>query len=89
MEENWSQNFSERLSQKTFLYKTGLFEAGIYQLFLWQFSSLPTQACLLIKIDQTFWRKALKMKVKASDIFGAKINKFLFRKKFLAFTFWC
>ena len=34
-------------------------------------------------------RKALKRKVKAIKIFDAKINQFLFLKKFLAFSFWC
>lgn len=31
-----------------------------------------TRGCFLIMIDQIFWEKALKMKVKASDILEPK-----------------
>lgn len=44
-----------------------------------------TMGYFLIEIDKTLWEKTLKIKVKASDIFGAKIYHFLFRQKFLAF----
>ena len=44
-----------------------------------------TRGCFLIEIDQILWKKALKIKVKASNIFGTKINQFLFCEKFLAF----
>ena len=46
-----------------------------------------TRDYFLISTNQILWEKVLKMKVEASDIFGVKINQFLFRKKFLLFHF--
>ena len=41
--------------------------------------------CFLIKFYQILWEKALKIKVKITDIFGAKINHFLSFRKYQLF----